>query len=66
MINNAIQISGGYVQKNNWMQVIIIQLLQSLSKESIDTHYFRKIGNLKRLINFVRLLFGPENEIWSA
>jgi hypothetical protein len=48
------------------MQVLIVELLSMLTEEHIQTYYLKKVGNLKRLINFVRLFLLPVEEFWSV
>ena len=48
------------------MQVIIVELLSMLTEEYIQTYYLKKVGNLKRLITFVRQFLLPEEEFWSV
>ena len=48
------------------MQVLLIELLSMLTEEHIQTYYLKKVGNLKRLINFVRKILDPDEEFWSS
>jgi len=48
------------------MQMLLVELLSMLTEEYLQTYYLKKVGNLKRLINFVRKILDPDEEFWSS